>query len=130
MEWVVICALFGIVTMVAAKSRGRSSSWFLAGLLLGPIGLIWLLVIPANEEAVAAARIHAGVLKLCPYCAETIQPDAKLCKHCGKDQPETISDDSRISWTCECTYVTRANRNECWRCRAPKPANVKLFDAS
>lgn len=128
MQWVVVCALFGVVTMVAAKSRGHSWTWFFAGLLLGPIGLIWVLVIPANEAAVASARINAGTLKRCPHCAESIHPDAKVCKHCGKDQPDTSLEYLRLSWTCECSAISRNTRDDCWSCKLPKPENVKLFD--
>ena len=69
--------LFGLITMTIAKNKGRDSiSWFFIGLLLGPFGLIWALV------------VRDGALKKCPYCSELIKSDALICKHCGRDQPK------------------------------------------
>lgn len=30
--------------------------------------------------------------KICPYCAESIKAAAKVCKHCGRDQPDIKGD--------------------------------------
>jgi hypothetical protein len=42
----------------------------------------WLIVAvgPDVKAAEAATR-----LKKCPFCAELVQRDAKVCKHCGRD---------------------------------------------
>lgn len=55
----------------------------------------------ATEEDVTAviksrikerAQVESGVPteKTCPFCAETIKYEAKICKHCGRDQPEQV----------------------------------------
>jgi len=34
-------------------------------------------------------NLQDGLVK-CYYCAEKIQPDAKVCRYCGREQPEII----------------------------------------
>ena len=59
---------------------------FVCGLPLAVLGVIVLLILRStNNKATPEARVK------CPYCAEWIMPDAKLCRYCGRDLPQTDS---------------------------------------
>jgi hypothetical protein len=85
--------LFGIVTAVAAVNRGRSGfSWFFVGLLLGPFGLILVLVMSSKQEPGNDTSLPNYDTKTCPDCAEVIKWEARKCRFCGADiNPESIS---------------------------------------
>jgi uncharacterized membrane protein YeaQ/YmgE (transglycosylase-associated protein family) len=72
----------GVIASAIADQRGASAGLgFLAGLLLGPLGIIlsFFLESSPTEQAVAVA---SGQMLRCPHCAELVQPEALLCKHC------------------------------------------------
>lgn len=77
--WLACCIGAGAI----ASSKKRSFVlWLLLGGLFGPIAL---LVIGFMAQADAAGRGE----RICPFCAETIKCQAKVCKHCGRDvEPE------------------------------------------
>ncbi len=85
MEFVVFWVLCGVVAAVIASNKGGSGVLgFIVGLLLGPIGVI-IAFFMGNEKAAVAAQITSGDRKKCPRCAELVQPDALVCKHCGNE---------------------------------------------
>ena len=91
----VIYSLVGLLIVMAvipayiAKSKGHSFGLFLFyGLMLGPIAIIHALVMKGET---GTAQSEQGSKK-CPYCAERIQQEAIVCKHCGRDLLE-LSDE-------------------------------------
>jgi hypothetical protein len=73
MEYVLIWLIFGFLAAAVYRNKNRSAlTGFLAGAILGPLGLVLAL---ASSDNMAR----------CPMCAEKVQPKAFVCKHCGHE---------------------------------------------
>lgn len=76
----VICGVFGY--MIADSRGGSGLMGALLGFMLGPIGVLCTFFM-SGEQAKAGQQIESGAKKKCPRCAELVQPDALVCRHCG-----------------------------------------------
>lgn len=78
MEWFVFWLIINaVVGFLIGQQKNDVAPAIVLSILLGPIG--WLI-----------AALSSGNLRKCPHCAEFVKPEAKVCRHCGKDLPEVI----------------------------------------
>ena len=54
----VICIVCAFASLAIADSKGRSSGWFIGGLLLGPLGLLIIAVLPPIEAEIEKQKIR------------------------------------------------------------------------
>lgn len=94
--WVYVVAMwlfFGFIGALIFRHKGKKeANGFLLGFLLGPIGVLIALFsnatsieIAKQEKEMEEEQIKSGELKKCPFCAELVKTEAKVCKHCGRD---------------------------------------------
>lgn len=90
MGYLLIWVVCGLIAMSIYKGKGRSStSGFLAGFFLGPLGIVLALLSSSSATgkvkrklAEEEAMIKAGEAVRCPMCSELIRPSSKVCIHC------------------------------------------------
>jgi len=71
MEFVILWVLMGLIGAAIGQRKGRAAEGFFAGLLLGPIGLIFIIVRQPKWK--------------CPECGGAVDKGVRKCKHCGSD---------------------------------------------
>jgi len=69
--WIGINALVGYAI---GKQKSDVGGAIAISILLGPLG--WVIAI-----------LSGGNLRKCPFCAESVKPEAKVCRFCGRDLP-------------------------------------------
>lgn len=90
MGLLIVCWLvMGFLCAGVAAGKGRSGlGWFILGCLFGPLALLCAAMMSRD------ARQDELDLKTCPHCAEKVQIEAILCKHCHQalEKPSTTND--------------------------------------
>lgn len=110
--WMLLSALIG----TAAERRGRDGlGWFFLSLLVSPlIALLLLVANPPDAEAIAKRDGRVP----CPFCAEYVRPQAKICPHCRREFVKSLlseTDNSRESRTDRLQHGTVGGN--CGTCR-------------
>lgn len=85
MELFITVMIIGIIPGLIAQKKGRPFFlWWMYGMLLFIIALPHSLIIKTDLQTVEDQQKAEG-LKKCPYCAEMIKPDAKVCRYCKRE---------------------------------------------
>jgi phosphotransferase system glucose/maltose/N-acetylglucosamine-specific IIC component len=89
MIWPTLWLVLAVAIGIGASNRGRSGfAWFLLSALLSPLAGLVLLIASKDLSAtktIAASMPAPATHVKCPACAEFVLPDAKVCKHCGRE---------------------------------------------
>ena len=79
MEILIIGILLGLIPAMVAQKKGHSFvAWWVYGSLLFLIALPHALLLKSEMKQVEQQQAAPG-FKKCPFCAEMIKPDAKVC---------------------------------------------------
>jgi uncharacterized membrane protein YeaQ/YmgE (transglycosylase-associated protein family) len=88
---IIVGFICGLIAGGICQGKGRDfGEGFLYGLILGIFGIIIAAVLPENRTGLEQEQLAGGLLRKCPFCAETIKAEAQVCRYCGKDVSDTI----------------------------------------
>lgn len=59
--------------------------WTLIGWVVAMVWAAQAIDVPVGDQQGPAKNKEAGSVKQCPYCAEDIKPEARVCRYCGRD---------------------------------------------
>lgn len=92
----------GIVAIIAHSKGLATFGWLLYGVIIWPIALVHVLVTRPAADKEIEDQVVQGRFQ-CPYCAEWIKREAKICRFCHNNvsadvQEDAEAEDSEILW--------------------------------
>ena len=86
LDTLIIAALIGLIPAAIAHRKGKSFfGWWFFGAALFIVALPAALLMKPDTAKIEQRQLAQGTMKKCPYCAELVKREAKVCKHCGRD---------------------------------------------
>lgn len=84
--FIILVIILGAIVAVIADNKGKNPIlWFFYGALIFIVAFIHVLATAPNQEVLEQRKLDAGDKKRCPFCAEVINKDAKICRFCKKE---------------------------------------------
>ena len=118
MELLIIAIIIGLIPAAIAASKGRNFMlWWLYGAGLFIIALPHSLMLKPDEKAMETEKLASGDNRKCPFCAEIIKAEAKVCRYCGRDVEPVLV-------TAHESAVTEPSFR-CPRCKTPVEADAR-----
>lgn len=84
-----------LCSYVAGQKNRSKGNWFFLGFFFSLLALIALAAIPSLSKEQAKPADSSSLnppdspdTRKCPFCAEIVKIEAKVCKHCRSDLPE------------------------------------------
>lgn len=98
--WIIVWLICGFICSAISSNKGHNAgSWFVIGILFGPLAILAVLAQSKAERIIELDSINDGSGVKCQFCAELIKKEALVCKHCGRDLPKTTSNSMVVEKT-------------------------------
>ena len=72
----------GIAASIAHEKGRNAFGWFVLGLSVNFVAILFVSIAPPNQEKLDEKGISEGTRKRCPECDEVVRSTAKKCRYC------------------------------------------------